>query len=172
MPVNVPDSIINKYPPHLREYARRAIQRGYQFPDWDMIALIGQGGGQCCGGGSQDNGAVKLTMTAGTPIGGGKAVYIKPDQKVYLYDIDDPTCYERYIGVSETAATANSQIVIVVNGPLTNIGAGFITGTPYYIGTGGSLTSTPPLTGAIKQVGVGIDIDKLNITPTIHIIQT
>lgn len=109
--------------------------------------------------------AVKQTYIAGVTISGGKAVYIDYDKKVYPFDILNPLCYNKYLGIAETAASIGQPIVIVTNGPSTVLGTGWQAGKEYYIGGDSFVTEIPPSSGYVKEVGIGIDNNTLLVTP-------
>lgn len=112
--------------------------------------------------GSTAEGVVS-TYTAGEILSGGVAVIMDTDAKVYKMDITNSYHWDKYIGVTTQAAIANDPINVITCGVTTLLGSGWAPGTPYYISASGTLATTNPSPGFCKQVGVGIDTDKINI---------
>ena len=109
-------------------------------------------------------GAVKKNFITGIVINGGKAVIMEIDGKIYPFDITNETHYDKYIGIAESSAIENDVCTVVLNGEIKTIGTGWLAGIPYYIASTSFLSSTPPSTGIIKQIGVGISTDTILIT--------
>src|SRR5688572_17701912 len=108
------------------------------------------------------NSVVKKTFTAGAVINGGKAVMIDTDGKIYPFDITNNYHFDKFIGIAETAALIGNPCVVVTQGEIQSVGAGWTPGVAYYIGASGILTNIPPVSPAwVKQVGIGIDTDKI-----------
>lgn len=116
--------------------------------------------------------AIFKNFVAGEDINGGKAVMIDTDGKVYLFDILNPYHYDKYLGISSTAVLAGQQCTIVTHGKNTTLGPGWLSGRPYYIATGGDLSTTPPSLGFLKQIGVGIDTDTIMIVAANQYVKT
>ena len=114
-------------------------------------------------GGSASGITLRKQYTAGEDINGGKAVIIDTDGKVYSMDITDPSHYQRYLGITEQAVVTNDLVYVITHGEVNTLGSGWIAGMPYYISSTGFLSSTPPTSGNCRQVGVGVDNDKINI---------
>lgn len=106
---------------------------------------------------------VVYTYTAGEILSGGVAVIMDTDAKVYKMDITNSYHWYRYIGITTQAAILNDPINVITSGVTTLLGSGWIAGAPYYISSTGVLSTTNPSPGFCKQVGVGINIDMINI---------
>lgn len=109
-------------------------------------------------------GTVKKNFIAGVIINGGKALIMDIDGKVYPFDITDESHYDKYVGIAETAANQDDICTVVINGEVKTLGSGWLVGIPYYIAATSFLSSTPPSTGIVKQIGVGISNDTILIT--------
>lgn len=103
------------------------------------------------------------TYTAGEVISGGKALIMDTDTKVYNMDITNGYHYDKYIGIAAQAAIANDPVKVVTQGKTDVLGSGWIAGNPYYISSTGYLSNTPPVVGFTKQVGVGVNVDIINL---------
>lgn len=114
-------------------------------------------------GSSGSGTAIRKQYTAGEDINGGKAVIIDTDGKVYAMDITNSYHYQRYLGIAEQAVVTNDLVYVITHGEVNTLGSGWIAGMPYYISSTGFLSSTPPTSGNCRQVGVGIDNNKINI---------
>lgn len=114
------------------------------------------------GSGSTAEGVVS-TYTAGEILSGGVAVIMDTDGKVYKMDITNSYHWDKYIGVTTQAAISNDPINVITCGVTTLLGSGWAPGVPYYISPTGSLASTAPSVGFCKQLGVGVDTNKINI---------
>lgn len=112
---------------------------------------------------------ISYTLTAGETINGGRALILSDDGKAYGFDINNPSHYDKYIGVAETAALQNGQTQVVSYGQSNYIGSDWIPGKAYYIGSSGFLVDTPPNQGLVKQVGVGINNTTINIVSNTQI---
>lgn len=111
--------------------------------------------------------ALKQNYFTGAIVSGGMAVMIDTDKKVYPFDITNPYHFDKYLGVALQAGLPNVQISVITQGPGTFPGVGWLPGMPYYISNTSFLTSTPPILGLLKQVGVGIDSNTIIVNPTL-----
>lgn len=109
-------------------------------------------------------GTIKKNFIAGVVINGGKALIMDIDGKVYPFDITDETHYDKYVGIAETAAIQDDICTVVTSGEVKTLGTEWLAGIPYYITSTSFLSSTPPTSGVIKHVGVGISLDTILIT--------
>lgn len=109
--------------------------------------------------------SVNRKMEVGVVINGGKAVMCDTDGKIYPFNIANPYHYDKYIGVAQTSTNYGDLCTVVISGENSLIGSGWTKGTPYYIGSTSFLTSTPPTSGWVQQVGVGIDENTILIIP-------
>lgn len=92
---------------------------------------------------------------------GGIAVVMDTDGRVIPYDIDNITHNDRYVGITETGNTIDHVTRVVTHGVMYVPGAGWIKGSPYYIGANSYLTPTAPVSGTVRPVGVAVDTDRL-----------
>lgn len=104
---------------------------------------------------------------AGEIINGGRVVYVNTDEKIYPFDITNPFHYDKYVGVAETSTNSGDVCTVVTYGITMLIGSGWKAGWSYYINSEGFLTDTPPEIGLVKQIGVGVNNDKILIIPVI-----
>jgi hypothetical protein len=107
--------------------------------------------------------ALKVQYPAGAIINGGKAVMIDTDGKIYPFDISDPYHYDKYLGIAQTSTIVDDLCTVVITGKVTALGQSWVAGTPYYIASTSFLSSTPPVSGFTKQVGIGVDVDTIII---------
>ncbi len=115
------------------------------------------------GSGSGSGETILKSFIAGEVINGGKAVIIDDDGKIYHMDITNSDHWYKLLGIASTSAIINDPVNIVINRITEVLGSGWIAGKGYYIASTGFLAITAPINGLCKQVGVGIDIDKISI---------
>lgn len=103
---------------------------------------------------------------AGENIARGRAVYVNTDSKIYHVDISVPAKVDKFVGIAEEDGGPGSIITVCTHG-LSQVGSsGWIAGVLYYIGSNGFLTSIEPVSGTIRKVGVGVDPDRILLTPS------
>lgn len=111
-----------------------------------------------------------FSAIAGEVISGGKAVIIDTDGKAYVFDIHNDNHYGKTAGIAKTSATTAILFDIFVNGVVNEPGSGWSAGINYYVSANGTLTSTPPSTGTVKLMAVGVAADTVLITNVFEII--
>lgn len=101
---------------------------------------------------------LKATYRAATAIPQYSVVALDPSNvgsEIYVRIASSSSVIDGYetIGIAVTAAAdANDVVEVVSLGPVTNAAWNFAAGTKLFLGTNGSLTSTPPETGVFLQV--------------------
>lgn len=98
-------------------------------------------------------------------INGGRAVYLAADGKIYPFDITNSSHYDRFVGIAETSTVIGDYCTVVTHGVSTVVGSGWQMGIPYYIGANGFLSPNIPTVGLVKQIGVGINGERVLIMP-------
>lgn len=106
-------------------------------------------------------GANVIAKTAGETLGGHRVVWINDDDKVYYASAANATA-ERVAGLTTGAANAGTGATIQPLGEMIEGSWNWIPG-PVYLGLNGVLTQTPPLTGALIEVGVATTPTRLII---------
>ncbi len=101
-------------------------------------------------------------LYAGENLGSSMGIRVGTDGKAYKFDINDPSKYNTYIGVSSISTNAGSIVKVTLLGLLDPPGT-WVAGTVYYIGSDSYLTDTAPGSGLVKPVGVGVDTGRLVI---------
>lgn len=94
--------------------------------------------------------------SAGEYIERGSACIMETDGTIYLFDITDSSHTLKYIGVAFNTCSQGQIIEIIQQGFLGWNGAPYQKGVVYYIGADSKLTSTPPISGTIKAVAIGL----------------
>jgi len=103
--------------------------------------------------------------SAGEYIERGSACIMETDGTVYLFDITDSSHTLKYIGVAFNTCSQGQFVEIIQQGFLGWNGAPYQKGVVYYIGLDSKLTSTPPISGTIKAVAVGLPSTVINGQP-------
>lgn len=103
----------------------------------------------------------KIYKLAGEIINGGCALMLNSDNKVYKFDINNPSHAGKFVGMSDRAVVQNESCPVTVTGVYENDMIGYVPGTRYYISATSILTSTPPTTGILHCVGVGAGVRKV-----------
>jgi hypothetical protein len=107
-------------------------------------------------------GGTGYTVTAGEALSAGRIITLATDGKAYYYN-PDLAGYGKAVGMTSHAAIAGADIIIVVIGPVTLVGAGFTPGQRHWAGTNGTLLTTPPVSGVIVPIGYAVDADVFNV---------
>ena len=90
-----------------------------------------------------------FTIIAPVDLGGHRVVMANG----YYADNSDMNTVNRAIGVTQGAATAGSQAVIICQGALDGL-SGLVINNPLYLSSNGTVTQTLPVAGYIQQIGV------------------
>lgn len=104
---------------------------------------------------------------AGENIARGRAMYVDNDSRIYHVDIMDESTVDRFVGIAEEDGTTGAVITVCTHGLSQVGGSGWSAGTLYYIGSNGFLTSTEPVSGIVRKVGVGVDPDRILLMPSV-----
>lgn len=133
---------------------------GVTYPIGTLIDTILNEIDGISGGGT----SLEITKLAGENISGQMVVILDTDNKIYKYNISNTAHYGKCIGISKTSAsTGNNITVSVIGSELLSSGSGWTTGVTYFVSSASLLTSTPPTTGLLKRIALGIDTDKVLI---------
>lgn len=106
----------------------------------------------------------------GEDIPAGSAVYVHTDGRIYLFDVNNTSQYDKYVGITESVGILTGckqvPIVTVITQGIIHVGqSGWQAGIPYYIGTNSKPSSTPPPSGLQRVVGVGVDRNRILLMP-------
>lgn len=109
------------------------------------------------------------SFIAGTAISSGKVLIIETDGKVYPFDVNNPDHFDKYLGVAYTAATIGNSCDVVMEGIVNVSGTGWIAGVSYYIAASSLPTSIPPISGLVKEIGVGVENDSILLNGVLEV---
>ncbi|MEO6361289.1 MAG: hypothetical protein ABIO43_12080 [Sphingomicrobium sp.] len=107
--------------------------------------------------------AMELVLEAAEAIGGHRVCYVGSDDLARLADPSTAAAL-RPAGVSLGAAMAGASVQIQGGGMIRELGWSWAPG-PVYLAAGGTLSQTPPMSGAIYQVGVSAGPQRMRIIP-------
>lgn len=142
----------------------RSLSRALDFEflklERSLDSIIGAGGS----GISVGSGGIELTVTAGAPLGGNRAVYIASDGLAYYADQANATA--RFTcGVTTAAAAMGNPVTILIEGVMTEPTWSWTTGDVVWLGATGLLTQVVPTVDYLFQVGTPAGPTKLRIEP-------
>lgn len=108
-------------------------------------------------------GAVVLTATAASAIGGHRGVRIDGAGQVLLASAAtlDPGAT---VGVSTHAAVAGDPVTVQLAGPLEESGWAWALGA-VFLGEGGALTQVPPTAGVLVRIGTALGSTGVLVAP-------
>jgi hypothetical protein len=134
---------------------------GVVYPVGTLIdTILNQIDSITIGGGA----SLEITKLAGESISSQMVVILDTDNKIYKYDITDPSHYGKCIGISKTAASINTNITVsLVGSEITSAGSGWLVGETYFVSATSLLTVTPPTTGILKRIALGTATDRVQI---------
>lgn len=98
---------------------------------------------------------------AGEVINGHRLIYLK-DGLAYKASYDNPECFNRIVGMSVNAANLG-EMVTVRNGKIVNPGWGLTANALYFLGLDGQLTTVPPTTGILQEVGYSVETNEFYV---------
>jgi len=107
-------------------------------------------------------GTDKMTITAGENISSSNVIMIK-DGLAYKYQPSDVANYGKAVGIAKNAVSAGGQVNIILGGKLSLSGWGLTADEIHYAIDDGGLSTTPPTTGLLSQIGYAKDTDTLII---------
>ena len=106
------------------------------------------------------NGTVIIGITA-EAISAGDVVMIGANGRMYKNNPSDDSTYQRAVGLARYTVSANSNIRILVKGEFIKLNWGLSTGSIYYAGPAGSITSSIPASNLSQMVGVAKNTNTL-----------
>ena len=102
-----------------------------------------------------DANTVRVDKIAGEILGGNRAVRIDTATGKAVYaDNTDTNTAEDVIGITRGAAILNATVTITLFGEMTEGSWAWTPGGIIYLSTTGQLTQTPPVSGALIELGV------------------
>jgi len=107
-------------------------------------------------------GSEVLVRAASGAIGGHRVVALTSDDTVVYASSADNTGY-RVVGVSTGAAVDGADVTVQQVGLVAWPSSAFTTGLPVYLTTDGLVSHTPPATGIVRQVGIALAANKLQV---------
>jgi hypothetical protein len=110
-----------------------------------------------------------ISIVAGENIVGDRAV-VSIGNELFHFDITNVNHYGKCIGISKGSANIGAFVEVVISGTYTT-GLTLTEGEDYYIGTSGVLTTTPPTSGIVQQIGVALTTTEFLINNTKGIIK-
>lgn len=123
------------------------------------------------GSGSGGSNLLTNDYEAGEDINGQRLVMLGTDGLIYLYQPIEAN-YGKLIGMVNAAIMTGNTGAAIEAGMLESIGFGFSAGVPYYAIADGKFSDTPPSSGLIHRIGVGVSNDKININISEPIVLT
>lgn len=108
-------------------------------------------------GGSED-----MVRPASGAIGGHRVIALTSDDTAVYASSADITGY-RVVGVSTGAAADGADITIRQFGIVTWPTNAFTVDQPVYLTTNGLVSHTPPAVGIVRQIGVAVATNKLQV---------
>lgn len=103
-----------------------------------------------------------LVLVAGVDLNYPRVVAVSGGN-AYYPDLTNPADVQRVIGVTKQAAATGASVGIARTGTFTESGWNWSPGPLYCAVSGGTLTQTPPATGAVLEVGKAINPTTINI---------
>lgn len=112
--------------------------------------------------------AEDLERVAGEAISGHRVVWSN-NGSVYYVDQAQAEQVAAALGVTTGAAAMGDTAHVRVSGILTHAGWAWTPGLPVYVTGAGSLSQTPPATGAVRQIAVAETATRIFISPQLEI---
>lgn len=94
---------------------------------------------------------------------GGHTVVIMASGGVAKASSSTPNHSSKVIGMTYHAVSSGQNVKVVTSGRVVEPTWSWITGSPIFLSTNGTLTQTPPSLGFILQVGVAVSPTTINI---------
>lgn len=107
--------------------------------------------------------AASFAGVAGATVNGHRA--LMPDTTGRLVHAQPAEATYAFAGISTGSATVGAEVRAVVAGPITEPSWSWTPLAPLYVGASGTLTATPPTTGAAQQVAVAISATSILVQP-------
>jgi hypothetical protein len=120
-------------------------------------------------GGNSSNAGISYEAIAGQTLSGNRVVYIN-NGKAYYYDPSDASLYGRTLGITKNAASTDETVQVQMLGVMDWNSTPLTSGTLYYAGPNGQLTSNPSGLTVLQRVGHAIASNKLKINFDINIL--
>ena len=128
------------------------------YPDGSTIQINGSGQLEVIGGAVTEAARVENTLTTSAAVAAGDPVRVSGGDTVAKADAASPTSNARVIGVARTAdAIGGNDIEVVSIGECAGVLSTATPNTPYYLGSGGGLSTTVP-SGNVRIIRVGYAI--------------
>lgn len=119
----------------------------------------------------RDTGVIWDVFTAGEILNGYRVCYLGADERVYLASSLDLSTISKSLIMTRHSAIENEIVECVLSGKITNTGWGLTPGARYFLTSGGQITSTPPTSGYLHEVGTAEKTDTLLINFTRPVIR-
>lgn len=87
----------------------------------------------------------------------GSVVFLTPSANIMLANSNNSSHADRIVGLSLSNADENSTSLVRFTGNISNESWSLTAGSIYYLGYGGSLTTTIPVIGFIQKIGLAIN---------------
>jgi hypothetical protein len=107
-------------------------------------------------------GSETLTRTAGEALGGERVVALNADDEAVYASSADATAL-RVVGFTTAAVSSGADTTVRQFGVLSWPAANLTPDAPVYLTTNGQVSHTPPASGYIRQVGIALAADKLQV---------
>ena len=120
---------------------------------------------------ARDTGIVWDKFKAGENLNGYRVCYLGADERVYLASNLDLSSISKSLIMTRHSAIEDEDVECVLAGKIYNSGWGLTPGARYFLTTGGQITSTPPTSGYLHEVGTAEKTDTLFINFTRPVIR-
>lgn len=121
-----------------------------------QVLIQGFRGPQGATGASGEGADASFNSIASGTIQSNMVVASDGAGRVYVPDLTNPSDVTRVVAIASTAGTDGQAITCKTAGQLTEVAWNWQPGPVYCAASGGTLTQTPPETGAVLQAGVAI----------------
>jgi hypothetical protein len=106
---------------------------------------------------------IQQVQVLGESASAYRMVYADLDGKVYLASSDDVLTAKSIRGISIQAGSEDDEVIVVSEGEVTNSSWNWSGNQNLYLGVGGVISNTRPITGYLVRVGYSVAPDKMYV---------